>query len=334
MSQTTPDVADFRGQWAALYDPIRTDLAQVERILQRELRNRHGYIDGLVKHSFHLGGKRLRPALVLLAAQAVGTVTPAHHTLAAVVEMIHTATLVHDDVLDEATVRRHLPTVNARWDTQSSVLLGDYLFTHAFYLSSTLGTTFACETIGRATNTVCEGELRQVASRGRFDLSEDEYLEIIEAKTASLCACCCRLGAHYAGAAPPLEESLAHFGLELGIAFQIADDVLDLVGHESQTGKSLGTDLEKQKLTLPLIRLLDRLEPHERGDLVAVLSRPGDDRREALNRWLAESDALSYAQEKAADYARRATAHLQGLVPSPALAVLAQLPELVVNRQH
>ena len=122
--------------------------------------------------------------------------------LAAVVEMIHTATLVHDDVLDEASLRRHRETINARSDNEASVLVGDFLFTHAFYLASSLETTFACQTIGRATNIVCAGELRQIHSRGNFALSEAEYLAIIEAKTAELCACCCRLGAHYAGATP------------------------------------------------------------------------------------------------------------------------------------
>ena len=176
--------------------------------------------------------------------------------LAAVVEMIHTATLVHDDVLDEASLRRHRETINARCDNEASVLVGDFLFTHAFYLASSLETTFACQTIGRATNIVCEGELRQIHSRGNFALTEAEYLAIIEAKTAELCACCCRLGAHYAGATPHVEDALDRFGRNLGIAFQIADDLLDLVGDEDSMGKSLGTDLEKQKPTLPLIRLL------------------------------------------------------------------------------
>lgn len=143
----------------------------------------------MVRYGCLLGGKRLRPALLLLSARAVGTITADHLTLAAVVERIHTATLVHDDILDDAVIRRHMDTCNARWENEASVLLGDYLFIHSFYLASTLDSTYACRTIGKATNVVCKGKLRQIRSCNNFELSEGEYLEIIEAKTASLCAC-------------------------------------------------------------------------------------------------------------------------------------------------
>ena len=164
MSQVRNSEADARLVLARLFAPIADELALVDRRLQQELRHSDPFIDELAQHSFRLGGKRLRPALLLLAAKAVGKVGDAHRTLAAVVEMVHTATLVHDDVLDDAELRRHLDTVNARWNNQTSVLLGDYLFTHAFYLASTLDTTFGCRAIGEATNTVCEGELRQTAA--------------------------------------------------------------------------------------------------------------------------------------------------------------------------
>src|SRR5262245_15893504 len=171
----------------SLYAPIAAELADVETLLKSELRSDYPFVDELVRYGFLLGGKRLRPALLLLTAKAVGSrVTQEHVTLAAVVEMIHTATLVHDDVLDDALLRRHLATVNARWDDESSVLLGDFLFTHAFYLASTLDSVVGCRLIGRATNIVCEGELRQKGSRGNFTLTEAEYLEIVEAKTAAL----------------------------------------------------------------------------------------------------------------------------------------------------
>ena len=176
MSSVRPLPSDTRSQLGELFAPIEDDLAEVDRRLQHELRHSEAFIDELAQHSFRIGGKRLRPALLLLSAQAVSEVNDTHHTLAAVVEMIHTATLVHDDVLDEATLRRHEETVNARWNNRVSVLLGDYLFTHAFYLASTLDTTFGCRTIGRATNVVCEGELLQNAASGNFLLSRDEYL--------------------------------------------------------------------------------------------------------------------------------------------------------------
>ena len=153
----------------------------------------------MVRYGCLLRGKRLRSALLLLVAKAAGQVDHAHLVRAAVMEMIHTATLIHDNILDEAGLRRHLDTCNARWDNKPSVLLGYYLFTHAFYLASTLDTTYACRVIGRATNTVCEGELRQVSTCGDFTLSEADYVTIINSKTAELCACAAQLGAHYAG---------------------------------------------------------------------------------------------------------------------------------------
>ncbi|HVU87779.1 MAG TPA: polyprenyl synthetase family protein [Pirellulales bacterium] len=316
-----------------LYLPIAGELAQAEEILRAELRSKFPFVDELVRHSFRLGGKRLRPALVLLAAKATGTVCHDHLVLAAVMEMIHTATLVHDDVLDQANLRRHLDTINARWGNESSVLLGDYLFTHSFYLASTLGTTYACQTIGKATNIVCEGELRQIASRGDYDLSEQAYLDIIEAKTAELCSCCCRLGAHYAGAEAAVEESLARFGRYLGIAFQIVDDLLDMQGDEDTTGKSLGTDLEQRKPTLPLIRLLAQADATQRGKIVAALDAdpccPG-----ALDPWFDASDALAYTRDKARWFADQARAELAQLPASDARAVLEVVAEFAIERQH
>jgi octaprenyl-diphosphate synthase len=280
-----------------------------------------------------LGGKRLRPALVLLSAKAIGEVTPAHIVLSAVVEMIHTATLVHDDVLDEADIRRHCETINARNDNEASVLVGDFLFTHAFALASSLETTFACQTIGRATNTVCAGELRQIGSRANFDLSEAEYLSIIEAKTAELCACCCRLGAHYAGAGPEREEALARFGRNLGIAFQIADDLLDLVGSESAMGKSLGTDLDKQKPTLPIIHLLKHCSAPERRQAVSLLASHDRMAREQLRALLDQRGSLAYTRAKAEQFAAAARDETRLLPAGPARDVLATLTELVVSRQ-
>ncbi len=317
-----------------LYDPIVEQLADVEEILRRELRSKFPFVDELVRHSFRLGGKRLRPALVLLSAKAVGSIRQDHLVLAAVMEMIHTATLVHDDVLDEATLRRHLDTVNARWGNETSVLLGDYLFTHSFYLASTLETTFACRTIGRATNIVCEGELRQIDSCGDFSLTEQSYLDIIEAKTAELCSCCCRLGAHYAGATAEVEESLARFGRYLGIAFQIVDDLLDVQGDEHTTGKSLGTDLEQLKPTLPLIRLLSQVDAAERNAIVACLESNASRTSDALDVWFERSDAINYAHEKARGYVELARAELACLPAGEARSVLECIAEFSAQRRH
>jgi octaprenyl-diphosphate synthase len=272
--------------------------------------------------------------LVLLSAKATGTIQQEHIVLAAVVEMIHTATLIHDDVLDEAVVRRHLATVNARWDNEASVLLGDFLFTHAFYLASTLPSTLACRTIGRSTNIVCEGEIRQKGSRGDYSLSEDDYLGIVEAKTAELCACSCRLGAHFAGASPETVESLDSFGRDLGIAFQIVDDLLDVTGDESEMGKSLGTDLNKQKPTLPLIRALELADVAERGRLVAAIE--SDDvrqRADLLGELLNSFGALEYTQDKALFFAERAHSHLDDLEQSDAVRTLRLMSQFVIRRK-
>jgi octaprenyl-diphosphate synthase len=312
------------------FAPIARDLEEVERILKQTLAGGGPGVERILAHLGPYRGKRLRPALLLLTARACGRITPAHHTLAAVVEMIHTATLVHDDVLDGASLRRHGRTVNADWGNQASILLGDYLFTHAFHLSSTVGDVRACRLIGEATNRVCAGELHQVCERGNLALPEEDYLDIIDAKTAELTACCCHLGALFSDAREDVVEALGRFGRYLGIAFQIADDMLDLTGEESVAGKSLGTDLEQQKLTLPLIHILQRSP--EAARVHQILERPGNHKREALRPYLEKSDALKYTYARATEYARRACAELRCLEPSEFRAILEVLPGRAVNR--
>ncbi len=288
----------------------------------------------MVRYGCLLGGKRLRPALLLLSAKALGRVNEQHLILAAVIEMIHTATLVHDDVLDEADVRRHLATVNARWDNEASVLLGDFLFTHAFYLASTLETTIACRLIGKATNIVCEGEIRQKGSRGEFGIAEHEYLEILDAKTAELCACCCQLGAHFAEASAETVRRFSDYGRYLGIAFQIADDLLDLEGDERTVGKSLGTDLSKQKPTLPVIRTLEVAQPTDRAEILDILDETDCEQAVRLRPYLQRYAAMEYTQQKSHYYAELASQQLTALPNSPASDTLRSLAEFVVHRAH
>jgi octaprenyl-diphosphate synthase len=324
---------DLQGALAALYASIKPELRRVDARLHDELHSDHPEADAVIRHGIRLAGKRLRPALLLLAGQAVGELGDDHITLAAVAEMIHTATLVHDDVLDEAALRRHVDTVNARWNNETSVLLGDFLFTHAFYLASTLDSTYACRTIGRSTNIVCDGELRQTVTSGNVNLSEDDYLTIVESKTAELCACCCELGAHYAGGDAVAVARLSSFGRNLGIAFQIADDLLDLEGNESATGKSLGTDLAKCKMTLPLIHCRENLGPHERKTFLAALVADRATGRDALLASLARHDSLAYARTQAQLYADRAQAQLADLADSPAKSALSALAEFTIARR-
>ena len=323
---------DIGRKLAAVYAPITPYLQEAERIFATELASRFPFVQELVDHSADFRGKRLRPALVLLTAQACGGVRAEHPTLAAVVEMIHTATLVHDDILDEAEIRRHASTINAEWGNETAVLLGDYLFTHAFHLAASLESTLACRWIGRATNLVCEGEMQQVHNRGNIDLDEAAYFAIIRGKTAELTAVSCRLGAQYAGAGPEIVAAMDDYGRDLGVAFQIADDVLDLWGDESATGKSLGTDLEKQKLTLPVIRLLDTAPAGLASRLRRMIAEPNDDTRREIRPYLESSGALEYAWTRAKAVAAQASASLDILPETAAKGLLRSLTQYVVRR--
>jgi octaprenyl-diphosphate synthase len=313
---------------------IGSELLEVERIFRCELESRNPYVADLFAHVSHFRGKRLRPMLVLLSAAATGTITQAHCVLGAVIEMIHTATLVHDDVLDEAETRRHVATVNARWNNETSVLFGDYLFTHAFHLASSLDTTLACRLIGHATNIVCEGELTQIRERGNFELSEEAYLRIIEGKTAELCALSCYLGAHFADADPAVSSSLEQYGRSLGCAFQISDDLLDILGSQEETGKSLGTDFKKQKLTLPLIRLLAQAEESEAARLRELLSQADDEAWSEMVRWLHASDAVEYSRSRALEFAAAARSHLECLNDSSARRILTEITDFATHRTY
>ncbi len=326
------DVTESRRTLASMYAPIATELVAAEHVFQEELGSRFAFVQQLVDHCADYRGKRLRPALVLLTAKACGSLTDAHLVLAAVVEMIHTATLVHDDVLDEAMIRRHAATVNAEWGNETAVLLGDFLFTHAFHLAASLDSTRACRWIGQATNRVCEGEMQQIHHRGNLDLDEHDYFSIVEGKTAELTAVSCRLGAAYAGAPESTVAALDRFGRNIGIAFQIADDVLDIWGEERVTGKSLGTDLEKQKLTLPIIHLLKTAEPAVAAAVRNLLTDADPEVRHRLRPYLENAGSLDYAWHRAKQHAKAAVDALDCLADSDSKVVLRTLAHYVVRR--
>lgn len=314
------------------YQPIAADLAKAEQIFHAELDTKAPFVKDLMAHLAHYRGKRLRPTLLLLTAKACGMIKPEHPMLAAVVEMIHTATLVHDDILDSADLRRHVATINARWGNASSVLLGDLLFTHAFHLTSKTGSAYACQIIGEATNKVCEGELRQIGEQGNLSLTEADYYSIIAGKTAALTACCCQLGSHFAGASSATVEDMATFGTLLGIAFQVADDVLDLTGNEKQAGKSLGTDVLQKKLTLPLIHLLQQgtaLSDEARE----ILELPDDRGIQRLKYLLTESGSLLYAQREADRHVHQARELLKKLPTSDARTILDLMMQRIAHRE-
>ncbi len=310
---------------------IGPGLAACERLYADELASSHPAVRDVRDHVARYRGKRLRPILTLLSGAACGTVNEKHHTLAAVVEMVHAATLVHDDVLDGADVRRHVATVHSRWNPRTAVLFGDFLFTHAFHLAATVDAA-ACRAIGAATNAVCEGELTQIHERGNVDLTEDEYFAIVAGKTAALTAVSAELGAVHAGADGDAIAALRGYGEDLGVAFQIADDLLDLVGEEGRVGKTLGSDLAEKKLTLPVIRLRDRLQNGGSLDLKTLLADPPADARDRLMPLLKRTGALESAAAAARDRADAAIARLAALPNSPAKALLERLARFSVRR--
>lgn len=316
--------------------PVSAELQVLEDGLQRELDSDSPALQELVRHISKYSGKRLRPALVFLAAKAVGRdIVPDHYKLAAIVELIHTATLVHDDILDHAKVRRRVPTVNALHGNHVPVLLGDFIYAHAFAMSVELPTPDASRVLARVTKVVCKGEIEQIFDRFDFAMSEAQYLRIIEAKTAELYAASCELGALYAGATEPQVEALARFGRGIGTAFQVIDDCLDLIGDEAIVGKSLGTDLEGGKLTLPLIRLIATAGEREQKRLRALLLEDGVENRRAV---LAEEfdlgPALDYAFQRADDFIREAVDGLGLFRDSPAKESLRGVAEFVLCRKR
>lgn len=315
-----------------VYRPIEKDLREVEMILRNELQSETPFVDQLLEHSWLMGGKRIRPVFLLLAAAACGKVSAQHHQLAAALEMIHTATLIHDDVLDDAKVRRHRATANSQWDNKVSVLLGDYLFTNSFHVASLAGSAEALQMLAQASNRVCEGEMRQNAWKGNFDLKEADYLKMISEKTAELCGVGCRIGAFLSGANETTVDQFEAYGRHLGVAFQIIDDVLDIVGDQTQVGKTLGTDLANQKPTLPIIHCLENIG-NEAEQLKLLLTDPGstiDDVLPLLNR----TQSLQYARDVAQQQAQAANSFAESLPANPFSAALQHLSMFVLKRTH
>lgn len=313
-------------------ESVLAQLAEVDAIFKEELISDLSCVNDLVDHVGRLRGKMLRPLLVLLSGQAAGELTPHHPTIAAVVEMVHMATLVHDDVLDEADLRRNGATINRLRGNEAAVMLGDYLISHSYHLCSRLRSQHAARVIARTTNQLCEGELLQLHNRGNLDLDEEIYLTIISRKTASLIAASCYLGAQMAGADEATAKRFEKYGLSLGIAFQIQDDVLDLVGDVRSVGKTLGIDVEKCKLTLPLIHFL-RNAPEEHQALCrSLLAANEPSTADRVKKLVAPSDSITYARDRALRLVERAKQSLDGLPMNDALAALLALADFAIER--
>ncbi len=316
-----------------LYAPIGDELAVSQRIFDNELQSETPFVNSLCERVRSYRGKMLRPALLLLSGKATGELSAAHSTLAAVVEMVHMATLVHDDVLDVADERRRRPAICATAGNVAAVLLGDYLISHAFHLCSGLDTQHASRRIGATTNTVCEGELLQNHLRGDDRISEPQYFDIIRRKTGTLTAVCCELGAYFAGADDSVVRAVHDYGMSAGVAFQIIDDVLDIVGDQQQLGKTLGRDLTLGKLTLPTIHCLAAAGEETASALRAVITGRAPCDSERLCEWLHETGSIEYAVSVAANHVSDALRRLEPLPPGDARSSLVALAEFIVARQ-
>ncbi|MDB5294184.1 MAG: Trans-hexaprenyltranstransferase [Phycisphaerales bacterium] len=327
---------------AAVTDLIGPQLAAVDAQFRQELTSDLKCVGTLVRHVGRFRGKMLRPCLLLLTARAVNPraePTADHVRLATVVEMVHMATLVHDDVLDEAELRRKGATINHLRGNEAAVLLGDYLISHSYHLCSGaddaavgLPPQYASRLVARTTNRVCEGELLQLDNRNNLDLNEPTYLDIIARKTAALTAACCRLGAAFAGADAETADRMEEYGLALGTAFQIQDDILDLTGDPRDVGKTLGIDVEKGKLTLPLIHFLRTAPAEHRALLRSLLTEPNPDKAEKIRNLILPGDSLRYARDRARALVDRARSCLLDLPDTEARHALDAMAEFVVAR--
>ena len=304
--------------------------------MRRHLSHSNPFVDEVVQYSLQIGGKRTRPALVFLAGKVVGNTSEQHIQAAAALELVHTATLIHDDILDGASIRRHIATFNVRWNVQIGVLAGDLLLTKALELITQTNKTEGIRILAKACQQTCEGELRQIGTPGRFDISIEEYFQIIAGKTAPLLACCAELGALYSSAAPPVLERFRFFGQKLGLAFQMIDDVLDLVGDTNTVGKTLQTDLIQRKPTLPLILYLQHASDNEKREMLMNIRRDDFDSQSAqwvVNR-LNESGAIQDARQTAKKLIGDAVVALADIAGDTAAKnALAELARFVVDRE-
>lgn len=324
--QCRTSVGDLR-QLESLLDG---EMVAFEDLLSLQLASEYPVVSRLMDSAAALQGKRLRPRLVMLSALACGSITANTRKIAAVVEMVHAATLVHDDVLDSAETRRGSPATHVTWGNRASILLGDLLFSKAYILAASAGNCFAAERVGKAGQALCEGELRQQETIGNWTLSMSNYIDILRQKTGDLCAASSQLGAWSAGGSERVQLALEVYGSQLGIAFQIYDDWLDVWG-TAALGKPLGNDLANRKPTLPIMRMLETASADQRSELLSLLDAgPSDQLREALD----NSDASAITLDTARRFARSACDALNILPESIAKQALIAVAQQSVSRRR
>jgi octaprenyl-diphosphate synthase len=313
---------------------VGPELRAVEQAIAAEIDSPVPLIHEMGEFIAGAGGKRLRPILLLMAARLAGYRGPRAVRMGCVVELLHTATLIHDDVVDQAPLRRGRPSANAQWGDDASVLVGDHLYSKSFALMVQDGDPRVLETLARATVSMTEAEVFQLERKRSGTTSEADYVRIITQKTASFMSACCRIGALLGGAAAAQVEGLTRYGLDIGIAFQISDDSLDFVADEARLGKAVGADLREGKRTLPLICTLDRAEPAERERIQSLLKSgsldPGE--VEEIRRLVVKYDGVDYALARAHAYARTAKEALGAFESSEDRETLILIADFVVDR--
>ncbi|MBL0141739.1 MAG: polyprenyl synthetase family protein [Betaproteobacteria bacterium] len=314
--------------------PIGADLVAVDAVIRRRLDSEVALVRTIADYIIAAGGKRLRPALLLLAANAVGATGPVRHELATVIEFIHTATLLHDDVVDESSLRRGRRTANAEFGNAPSVLVGDFLYSRAFQMMVAVGNLRVMHVLSNATNIIAEGEVLQLLNVNDPDTDEETYLRVIRYKTAKLFEAATQVGAILGNAPAPLEQALAEFGMHLGTAFQVIDDVLDYSGDLAETGKNLGDDLAEGKPTLPLIRAMQVGNSEERALVRHAIQEGGKADLAAVVAAINRTGALDYARDCARREATLASARLDALPGSACKDSLLQLAHFSVERKY
>jgi octaprenyl-diphosphate synthase len=312
--------------------PIAADLQAMDAVIRRRIDSEVVLVRTIADYIIAAGGKRLRPALLLLAANAVGATGPARHEMAAVIEFIHTATLLHDDVVDESSLRRGRRTANAEFGNAASVLVGDFLYSRAFQMMVGEGNLRVMQVLSDATNVIAEGEVLQLLNVNDPDTDEESYLRVIRYKTAKLFEAATQVGAILGDAAPEIESALAVYGMHLGTAFQVIDDVLDYSGDLAVTGKNLGDDLAEGKPTLPLIRAIQVGNAGERALVRHAIEEGGKADLEAVVAAINRTGALDYARDRARAEAALATECLAALPGSACKDSLLQLAHFSVER--
>lgn len=316
-----------------LYTLITDDMRAVDAVIRARLHSDVALVRQVSEYIIGAGGKRMRPALVLLTANACAYSGTQHHELAAVIEFIHTATLLHDDVVDESELRRGRETANALFGNAASVLVGDFLYSRSFQMMVSLGNMRVMEVLAEATNTIAEGEVLQLMNCHNPDIDVARYLQVIRYKTAKLFEAAARLGAILGKVAPEREENLARYGMHLGTAFQLIDDVLDYSGDEAETGKHLGDDLAEGKPTLPLIHVMKHGAPDAAACVRHALEEGGRDSFPAVLAAVKASGALEAARRHAEAEANAAVAAIGELPSSVFKNALLELPLFAVSRR-